>query len=80
MDTLLEPRELVVLDKTGDTKIIWDPTKPAEVDHARATFNELRKKGYAAYSVNRKGDKGEVLREFDPEAEKMILAPPMVGG
>ncbi len=26
------------------------------------------------------GDKGEVITEFDPTAEKLILAPPVVGG
>ena len=72
--------ELAILDHTGDTKLIWDPDKADEVETARDTFNKLKKKGYVAYSVNRKGDKGEVLREFDPTAEKMILAPQMVGG
>lgn len=80
MDAVAEGRELVILDQTGDTKIIWDPEKTEEVAHARETFDKLRKKGYAAYSVNKKGDKGEVIREFDPDAEKMILAPQMVGG
>lgn len=80
MDAVAEGRELVILDQTGDTKIIWDPEKAEEVAHARETFDKLRKKGYAAYSVNKKGDKGEVIREFDPDAEKMILAPQMVGG
>ena len=73
-------RELIVLDATGDTKIIWDPDKSDEVETARATFNNLKKKGYLAYKVDRKGDKGEVIREFDPNAEKMILAPQTVGG
>lgn len=75
-----EPREMAILDHTGDTKLIWDPDKADEVEHARETFTKLKKKGYMAYSVNRKGDKGEVMREFDPDAEKMILAPQMVGG
>jgi hypothetical protein len=80
MDAVAEGRELIIMDHTGDTKIIWDPDKTDEVAQARETFDKLRKKGYAAYSVNRKGDKGEVIREFDPNAEKMILAPPTVGG
>jgi hypothetical protein len=78
--TLDQARELVILDHTGDTKIVWDSSKADEVDSARQTFDRLRKKGYAAYSVKRNGDKGEVIREFDPQAEKIILAPPMVGG
>ena len=72
--------EMCVLDHTGDTKIIWDSSKEDEVSTARDTFDKLRKKGYAAYSVDRKGEKGTVLREFDPNAEKIILAPPTVGG
>lgn len=81
MDTVLDrTRELVILDHTGDTKIIWDADKPEEVEAAREQFDKLRKKGYAAYSVDRKGEKGEVLRKFDPDAEKLILAPPTVGG
>lgn len=77
---LKEKRELIILDHTGDTKIIWDPDKPIEVEHARKTFDDMKAKGYLAYRVNAKGDKGEVLKRFDPEAEKMILAPQTVGG
>lgn len=80
MATVTEPRELVILDHTGDTRIIWDPDKPDEVAQAKETFTKLRAKGYLAYSVNRKGDKGDVLREFNADVEKMILAPPTVGG
>lgn len=80
MDTVAAERELIVLDHTGDTKIIWDPDKADEVETARETFNKLKKKGYMAYAVDRKGDKGTVLREFDPNAEKLILAPATVGG
>ena len=85
MDAVIEApestkRELAILDHTGDTKIIWDSEKPAEVDHARETFNAMKKKGYIAYKVNKKGDQGEVMREFDPDAEKMIMAPQTVGG
>lgn len=81
MDTIEKVQhEMAILDHTGDTKLIWASDVDDEVEHARKTFNEMRKKGYAAYSVNKKGDKGEVLKEFDPDVEKMILAPPMKGG
>jgi hypothetical protein len=69
-----------VLDATGDTKIIWDRGSEEEVDNARATFERLAKQGYRAYQVNRRGEKGEMVREFDPNAEKLILAPATVGG
>lgn len=72
--------ELIELNETGDTKLIWDTDNPDEVEAAKAMFDKLKKKGYLAYAVNKKGDKGEVLTEFDPEAERIILAPQMKGG
>lgn len=73
--------QLIVLDHTGDTKTNWDPSKPEEVENARATFDRLRKKGYLAYRVNRQDSgRGEVMREFDPHAEMLIMAPPTAGG
>ena len=72
--------ELIIIDHTGDTKSIWNPQNDAEVEAARATFNALKKKGYIGYRVQPGGDKGEILHEFDPNAEKVILAPPVAGG
>lgn len=73
---------ICVLDHTGDTRQQWDPNKPDEVEAARATFDKMRKKGYAAYKVDKDKptEKGEVIRDFDPQAGMMILAPPMAGG
>jgi hypothetical protein len=72
---------LCVLNQEGDTKIIWDRRKPDEVENARRTFRHFVDKKYAAYSVKGKeGEKGEVIREFDSEAERIIFAPPMIGG
>lgn len=73
--------ELATMGKSGDLKIIWDPDKQEEVDAAKKQFEDMKKKGYVAFSVvGAKGEKGEVVRTFDPKAERIILAPPMVGG
>lgn len=72
--------ELATMGRTGDTKLIWDPSKKDEVDAAKRMFDDLRKKSYLAFLVAKKGDKGEQIREFDPKAERIILAPPMAGG
>lgn len=71
---------LHVLDHTGDTRTIWNPENQDEVDAAKATFAKLKKKNYLAYTVNEKGDKGEVIREFDPTAGRIIMSPQLVGG
>lgn len=72
--------QLKIMDGRGDTRVMWDPSRPDEVKAAKKTFDELRAKRYNAYSVAKKGEKGEMIREFDPEAGKIILAPPMAGG
>jgi len=38
------------------------------------------KRGMQAWSVTRKGDKDRKITEFDPEAEKIIFSPALVGG
>lgn len=75
------PNEAAVLDHTGHSKFMWDAANEAEVEGARAQFNALKKKGYIAYRVDKKGEStGEIVREFDPEIEKLIMSPPMRGG
>jgi len=64
----------------GDFKIIWDSDRPSEVSHARETFDKFKAQGYLAYKVDKGGERGEVMKSFEPTAEKVILAPRMVGG
>lgn len=71
---------LCFMSDEGDSRIIWDPDNPDEVDAARAQFDTLVGKGYAAYAVRRGGEKGERVRKFDPTAERLILAPATRGG
>lgn len=72
--------ELAILDSTGDTKIMWDSTKPTEVEVARDTFKRLRKEGYTIFRTDKKGNQSERMDEFDPEAERLIAVPRIVGG
>lgn len=80
MEAVATKHEMSILDETGDTKIVWDEDTPAEVESARNSFDTMKRKGYVAYRVNKKGDQGEVMDRFDPSAEKMILSPQMKGG
>ena len=66
--------------KAGDVKTIWDATRPEEVAQARKVFNDLKAKRYLAYKVKANGEKGVVTETFDPDAEKIIMAPAMSGG
>ena len=73
--------ELLELNSSGETKLIWSKDNADEVENARQTFVRLRTKGFAAYSVKKvSGNKGEIITEFNPDAERIIMAPPMRGG
>ena len=79
--TTVAQHEMAVMDRTGDTKIMWDPDNPDEVSAARKTFDELvGKKKMLAFSVKKSGKQGEQVREFDPKAERLIITPALVGG
>ena len=68
------------LNKSGDTKIVWDSENRKEIAAARKTYNDLKKQGFTAYSVKDSGKRKEIVHTFDPYAEKIILVPPMAGG
>lgn len=71
---------LHVMDRSGDTKVIWSAQNPDEVDNAKATFDRLKAKGFLAYTVNSDGTKGQVIKKFDKTAERIIMSPQIVGG
>ena len=73
-------REMDVMDTSGHSKHIWSSDSPDEVKSMKDLFESLTKKGYRAFHVNKAGDEGKVMKDFDPDAEKMILVPPIQGG
>lgn len=65
----------------GHAEYRWNKNDPKDVEQAREAFIKQKAKGYLAYRVDPKtGDKGEVIKEFDPSAEKIIMVPPIAGG
>lgn len=72
---------LEITDHTGDTKIEWNKNVPAEVEAARETFSRMKEQHkYLAYKTRRDGTRGEVIRAFDPDAERIIMVPQTQGG
>jgi hypothetical protein len=69
----------------GDVRLSWEPGNAEDVATARRTFNDLRDRGYFAYKVTQPGRRGgepqrEQIRRFDPDAEQIVLTPPLRGG
>ncbi len=71
---------LHILDPTGDQQVTWNRNDPTQVDIAMAAYNDAIRRGYMGYKVTADGRRGEVLRQFDRAAERIILAPAMQGG
>lgn len=75
-----------LMDRTGDTKTIWDPSRPEEVEAAQVQFDALTnpeegKQKYVAFKVEEDGEKSsEKMERFDPKAGKIIFAPLLVRG
>lgn len=72
--------EMAVMDISGDLKIIWSEDNEDEVEAAREQFDKLKKKGFAAFSVKKGGEKGEIVTKFDASIEKLIMVPGLAGG
>lgn len=68
----------------GDVRLTWEPGNTTDIADARQAFSDLRGKGYLAYKVTagRRGaePQREQIRTFDPEAEQIVLTPPLRGG
>lgn len=69
-----------ILSESGDDRIVWDKEDGYEAKEAKAKFSELLKKGYKAYSVDSKGQKNRRIKEFDVDAEEILMVPPTAAG
>lgn len=69
------------LCKKGDVPVMWNKDEPDEVAVARKAFDDARKAGFMAYKAEGKdGHRGEVIKRFDPAAERIILVKQHQGG
>lgn len=71
--------ELKTLSRKGDIKISWNSENEAEVAVAKETFEKRIKDGWSAFR-EKFGSKGDRIKTFDPEAERIVLVPPISGG
>ena len=71
---------MMILSEKGDERLVWDMDNGPEAKEAKKRFADLLKKGYKAYSVDRKGKKNKRIEEFDVEAEEILMVPETVKG
>ena len=71
---------LVIPNEDGDLRIEWSAADEAQIQVARDAFDKGIEQGMTAYQIAPGGERGSLIREFDPEARRILLAPQMVGG
>jgi hypothetical protein len=69
----------IVMDRTGDTRHIFDNQDRAEVAKAEQRFRELTGAGFTAAVRSGPGEQ-RIIRSFDPTAEETLFYPRLVGG
>jgi len=73
-------RTLRILDSSGDRRLVWRKESDDEVKEAKKAFREALAKGALAYKVDNDGERSKQIREFDPEAEEIVVMPMVTGG
>ena len=68
----------IVMDRTGDTRHIFNNHDRAEVE-AEQRFRELTRAGFTAAIRSGPGEQ-RIIRSFDPTAEETLFYPRLVGG
>ena len=65
----------------GDDRIVWDRRFLDQIKEARTKFYELIKKGFLAFLIGKDGQKSNRrMCKFDPNAEEILMVPPIAGG
>lgn len=74
--------KLQVMDHTGHTTIEFDAQTKDGVSEAMERFNELvgQKKYTAGERIPGSDGKFKLTRSFNPDAEEIIMMPPLQGG
>jgi hypothetical protein len=70
----------IVMDRSGDTRHEFDPSDTAAVARAQERFQELMARGFRAVALGESGERGELIRTFDPLVERTLFIPQLQGG
>jgi len=69
-----------ILTDKGDERLVWDRDNGREAKQAKKRFLDLLKQGYTAFSVDRDSEKNRKIKEFDVDAEEILMVPETVKG
>jgi len=70
----------IVMDRNGDTRHEFDVGDAKALTRAEERFRELTGKGFRAVALGKDGNRGTLLRTFDPQVEETLFIPQLQGG
>ena len=70
----------IMTPPNGYRTMTWDPETREGQAEAEAVFLRYTAQGYLSYRLNPSGTSGQIVKNFDPQAERLVLAPQMAGG
>ena len=70
----------ILSTELGDREFTWNPEDEGSVAVAEREFSKARENGMFAMSVGVEGVGSELITEFDPTAEAIVVAPQIQGG
>ena len=71
--------ELRTLGRTGDVKLSWNSSNKEEINTVKEIFDKKISQGWTAFR-EKMGVKGDKIKIFDPDAERIVLVPQISGG
>ena len=72
--------KMYLLYEDDNQKLFWDESSPEEIAVAQSRFKQYLKEGYLACRIERDGNRGVQIVEFDPKAQEIILVSMVEGG
>lgn len=72
--------QLIIPDRTGDSRVEFDTENATEVTDAEKRFKEIIGQGRAAVALGENGQPGKVIKSFDPTVERTLFIPALKGG
>ena len=69
----------IVMDRTGDSRHLFNPDDARELAKAGRRFYELTNAGFTAAIRTGPGQVSQI-RSFDPHADETVFFPRLVGG
>jgi len=71
---------LRILNRSGDTAVMWAPEDEASVASAKTHFDKLVGMSHLMFEVKAPGAMPEQVREFNPQAFEIVATAPFKGG